>query len=83
MAARRNVTKAAEAAAEKVADICLACWPDGWPHLSHSASCEHGEYVRDPEATPPADDTKTADTKTPDGDTKTEGGTEQKAEDQQ
>ena len=67
MAARRNVAKAAEAVAEKAAGICRACWPDGWPHLSHSASCEHGTFVRDPEANPPDDDTKT-----PDADTKTE-----------
>lgn len=67
MAARRNTTKSSEleAVAEKVADICRACWPHGWPHLSHSASCEHGTFVRDPEAAPPADDTKTAETTPP------------------
>lgn len=52
MAARRNTAKPAEGTepetiGEKVADICRACWPHGWPHLSHSASCEHGTYVRD------------------------------------
>lgn len=39
--------KKAEAAVEHVAEICGRCWPNGWPHLSHSASCEHGTYVRD------------------------------------
>jgi hypothetical protein len=73
MAARKTDPKSAvelETLVEKIADICRACWPDGWPHLSHSASCEHGAYVRDPEppapvqdpqdpATPPADPTGT------------------------
>lgn len=80
MAARKSTPAPAEpeTVVEHLEDICRACWPNGWPHLSHSASCEHGTYVRDPEAIPPA-----AETKTPDGDTKTEGGTEKKVEDQQ
>lgn len=31
--------------------ICGLCWPGGWPHLSQTASCSHGEYTRQaPEA---------------------------------
>jgi len=59
-----TATKKAEAAigtaAEHVAEICRACWPNGWPHLSHSASCEHGTYVRD--AAPADDGEKTPET---------------------
>ena len=52
-APRKTAAKAPakqESVVEKLGDICRACWPDGWPHLSHSASCEHGEYSRDPDA---------------------------------
>lgn len=64
-AAAKKAEAAVEAAVEHVADICRTCWPHGWPHLSHSASCEHGTYVREPAAepekapeNPPADDTE-------------------------
>lgn len=57
MAARKSTAKAeAETPTEKVGDICGACWPLGWPHTTHSASCEHGTYVRDPEQAPPVQD---------------------------
>lgn len=80
MAARKTAPKPAdepESVVEHIEDICRRCWPNGWPHLSHSASCEHGTYVRDPEAAPPVadekdDGAKTAETKTPDSDAKTE-----------
>lgn len=77
MAARRNTTKPAEpeTIVERVEDICRACWPNGWPHLSHSASCEHGTYVRDPEAATPVDGEKAVETKTEGGDAKTAEGT--------
>lgn len=79
MAARKPAPKPAEpeTVAETVEDICRACWPNGWPHLHHSAQCEHGSYSRDPEvappeqpaATEPAADAETAETtESPTGD---------------
>jgi hypothetical protein len=28
-----------------VAELCGLCWPDGWPHNTDSAMCEHGEWT--------------------------------------
>lgn len=73
-AKRTTVAEKAKAAVEHVEEICRACWPHGWPHLSHSASCEHGTFVRDPEATGPEQtpaaggDTKTTEDAPPAGD---------------
>lgn len=56
MAARKTEAKPsaeAKTVAEKIADICGLCWPNGWPHLHHSAQCEHGTYDRDPEESDP------------------------------
>jgi hypothetical protein len=56
------IEDAADTAADAVAEICRACWPNGWPHLSHTASCEHGAYTRDPAAdAPPAEEPPPAD----------------------
>jgi hypothetical protein len=57
-AKRSTAAEKAKEAVEHVEDICRACWPNGWPHLSHSASCEHGTYVREAAAEdPPAGET--------------------------
>lgn len=63
MARESAAAKAKRLAVEAVEEICRACWPDGWPHLSRTASCEHGEYERpDPAEHPstPADPTPPA-----------------------
>lgn len=27
-------------------DLCVACWPDGWPGQDEAASCGHGVWNR-------------------------------------
>jgi hypothetical protein len=70
-AAAKKAEAVVEDAVEHVAEICRACWPNGWPHLSHSASCDHGTYVRNAAEAPAAGDEKTAEEKTPADDSKT------------
>lgn len=52
MAAKRVIQVIEDVADEVEAAICGHCWPSGWPHLAQSASCEHGEFVRDVPADP-------------------------------
>lgn len=70
MAARKTDPKPAEpeTVLEHLEEICGRCWPNGWPHLSHSASCEHGTYVRD--AAADAGGSRATDTKVATADTK-------------
>lgn len=81
MAARRNTEKPAESETvlEHLEEICGRCWPNGWPHLSHSASCEHGTYVRD--AAPEADGSHATETKVATADTKPDTGSAKQAAD--
>lgn len=62
--ARQSAAAKAKALAEQaitvVEEICGHCWPGGWPHGAHSASCEHGAYERPDPSAQPADPTPAA-----------------------
>lgn len=32
--------------ADAEGEICGECWPEGWPHLSYTAGCVHGNWTR-------------------------------------
>lgn len=42
-----EVEKADEAKSATDGEICLQCWPNGWPtEDTHSASCVHGTWLQ-------------------------------------